>query len=109
MAKMTAKPEKERKELTDADVKKKAVKLVIVHLRKKLPQDAFVGSAGILDWIAQFEGQLEKPEFDVAACYDLRRELNDIIERTVDEELRFKLRDSWFSLGKALDKRVKKV
>ena len=109
VAKTTGKPEKERKELTDADVKKKAVKLVIVHLRKKLPQDTFVGSAGILDWIAQFEEQLEQPEFDVAACYDLRRELNDIIERTVDEELRFKLRDSWYSLGKALDKKVKKM
>ena len=109
MAKTTVKPEKERRELTDVDVKKKAVKLVIVHLRKKLPQDAFVGSASILDWIELFESQLEKPVFDVAACYDLRRELNDIIERTVDEELRFKLRDSWYSLGKALDKKVKKM
>jgi len=28
----------------------------------------------------------------------MRRELNDIIERIMDEEMRFKLRDSWYSL-----------
>ena len=97
-----------KKELTDADVKKKAVKLVVAHLKKKLPEESFLGSENIVNWIERFEELLEKPEFVVSECYDMRRELNDIIERTVDEDLRFKFRDSWFSLGKALDKKVKK-
>jgi hypothetical protein len=37
----------------------------------------------------------------------MRKQLNDLIERTLDEEIRFKLRDSWYSFGKALDKKVK--
>ena len=103
MAKETVK-----KEMTDADVKRKAVKLVIAHLRKKLPEESFIGSDNIVNWIERFEELLENPEFVVSEYYDMRRELNDIIERTVDEDLRFKFRDSWFSLGKALDKKVKK-
>ena len=97
-----------KKEITDADVKRKAVKLVVSHLVKKLPEENFIGSENILNWIARFEELLENPEFIISEYYDMRRELNDIIERTVDEELRFKFRDSWFSLGKALDKKVKK-
>jgi len=97
-----------KKELTDADVKRKAVKLVVAHLRKKLPQESFIGSEHILGWIEKMELLVEKPEFIVSEYYDMRRDLNDVIERTVDEDLRFKIRDSWFSLGKALDKKVKK-
>jgi hypothetical protein len=37
----------------------------------------------------------------------MRRALNDIIERTLEEEMRFKLRDSWYSMGKALDKKAR--
>ena len=96
-----------KREITDADVKRKAVKLVVSHLVKKLPEDNFIGSENILSWIAQFEELLEKPEFVISEYYDMRRELNDIIERTVDEDLRFRFRDSWFSLGKALDKKAK--
>jgi hypothetical protein len=96
-----------KKEITDADVKRKAVKLVVAHLRKKLPQELFIGSDSILSWLERFEELIEKPEFVASEYYDMRRELNDIIERTVDEELRFKFRDSWFSLGKALDKKIK--
>ena len=96
-----------KKEITDADVKRKAVKLVVSHLVKKLPEENFVASENILNWIARFEDLLEKPEFVISEYYDMRRELNDIIERTMDEELRFKFRDSWFSLGKALDKKAK--
>ena len=97
-----------KKEVTDADVKRKAVKLVVSHLVKKLPEDNFIGSENILNWIASFEELLEKPEFVVSEYFEMRRELNDIIERTMDEELRFKFRDSWYSLGKALDKKAKK-
>ena len=103
MAKETVK-----KEITDADVKRKAVKLVVSHLVKKLPEDNFIGSENIRNWIADFEELLEKPEFVVSEYFEMRRELNDIIERTMDEELRFKFRDSWYSLGKALDKKAKK-
>ena len=103
MAKETVK-----KEITDADVRRKAVKLVVSHLVKKLPEENFIGADNILNWIARFEELLEKPEFVTSEYYDMRRELNDIIERTVDEDLRFKFRDSWFSLGKALDKKVRK-
>lgn len=91
---------------TDADIKKKAVKLVIVHLKKKLSRD-FVGSENIKEWIEQMEEILAKPDFDISEYIAMRRKLNDIIERTMEEEIRFKLRDSWYSMGKALDKKAK--
>ena len=50
---------------------------------------------------------LIKEEFDIVEYFEMRRRLNDVIERTIDEEMRFKIRDSWYSLGKALDKKVK--
>jgi hypothetical protein len=84
------------------------VKLVVAHIVKKLPEDDFIGSDNILSWIARFEDLLEHPEFKRSEYFDMRRELNDIIERTVDDDLRSKFRDSWFSLGKALDKKVKR-
>lgn len=95
-----------KKVQTDADVKKKAVKLVISHMRKKVTEE-FVGSEHIMGWISDMENLLEKPEFNLVEYIEMRRNLNDVIERTVDEETRFKLRDSWYSLGKALDKKVK--
>ena len=102
MAKETAK-----KVQTDIDVKRKAVKLVIAHLKKKLPEEEFIGSEHITDWIADIEKLLEKQEFNMIEFIEMRHNLNDVIERTVDEEMRFRLRDSWYSLGKALDKKVK--
>lgn len=102
MAKETAK-----KVQTDIDVKRKAVKLVIAHLKKKLPEGEFIGSEHITDWIADIEKLLEKQEFHMIEFIEMRHNLNDVIERTVDEEIRFRLRDSWYSLGKALDKKVK--
>lgn len=95
-----------KKVQTDIDVKRKAVKLVMAHLKKKLPKD-FIGSEHITGWIADMEKIMEKPEFNLIEYIEMRKNLNDIIERTLDEELRFKLRDSWYSLGKALDKKVK--
>jgi hypothetical protein len=102
MAKETTK-----KVQTDIDVKRKAVKLVIAHLKKKLPEEEFIGSDHITDWIADIEKLLEKQEFNMIEFIEMRHNLNDVIERTVDEEIRFRLRDSWYSLGKALDKKVK--
>ena len=92
---------------TDIDVKRKAVKLVIAHLKKKLPQTEFIGMENITSWIGDMDELLAKDEFNLIEYIEMRRNLNDVIERTVDEELRFKLRDSWYSLGKALDKKVK--
>ncbi len=39
---------------TDADVKKKAVKLVIAHLKRKIPKD-YTGSDLINNWISEMD------------------------------------------------------
>ncbi len=91
---------------TDIDIKRKAVKLVIVHLKKKVSKE-FLGSEHINEWVADMEKLLEKSEFNIIEYIEMRKQLNDLIERTLDEEIRFKLRDSWYSFGKALDKKVK--
>lgn len=96
-----------KKVQTDIDVKRKAVKLVVAHLRKKLPEAEFIGMSHITSWISDIEKLLVKQEFNLIEYIQMRRNLNDVIERTVDEEMRYKLRDSWYSLGKALDKKVK--
>lgn len=91
---------------TDSDVKKKAIKQVIIHLKKKITSE-YVGSENLKEWIVQIEEILAKDEFVIKDYIMARKSLNDIIERTLDEEIRFKLRDSWYSLGKAMDKKVK--
>jgi hypothetical protein len=96
-----------KKVQTDNDVKRKAAKLVVAHLKKKLPEKDFLGKEHITNSINGMEELLLKEEFVLVEYHEMRRNLNDVIERTVDEELRFKLRDSWYSLGKALDKKVK--
>lgn len=98
---------KTKKIQTDSDVKRKAVKLVLAHLKKKVAEN-FIGADNVRDWIAEAEALLEKPEFNLIEYHELRRELNDVIERILDEEMRFKVRDSWYSFGKALDKKVKR-
>ncbi len=97
-----------KKVQTDFDVKRKAVKLVVAHLKKKLPENEFIGMENITSWINDMEELLGQEEFNMVEYIQMRRNLNDVIERTIDEELRFKLRDSWYSLGKALDKKVKR-
>jgi hypothetical protein len=95
-----------KKVQTDADVKRKAVKLVISHLKRKIPKD-YDSSEQLKNWLADMDDIMSKPEFDLIEYIEMRKQLNDIIERTMDEELRFKLRDSWYSMGRALDKKVK--
>jgi len=95
-----------KKILTDYDVKRKAVKLVIVHLKKKVP-DEYPGIEHLNEWVSEMEKLLEKPEFVIAEYFSMKKQLNGVIERILDEEIRFKIRDSWYSLGKALDKKVK--
>lgn len=96
-----------KKVQTDNDVKRKAVKLVVAHLKKKLPEEEFIAKDHIINWIGEMDELLQKEEFSLIEYIQMRRNLNDVIERTVDEELRYKMRDSWYSLGKALDKKVK--
>ncbi|HEX2925490.1 MAG TPA: hypothetical protein VHP38_04425 [Ruminiclostridium sp.] len=91
---------------TDTDVKRKAIKQVVLHIKKKITSE-YVGSENIKEWIEQIEEIIAREEFDIREYIQARKELNDIIERTLDEQMRFKLRDSWFSLGKALEKKVK--
>ncbi len=97
-----------KKVQTDNDVKRKAVKLVIAHLKKKVSSD-FMGSEHVNEWITDMEKLLDKPEFNFIEYIDMRKKMNDVIERTVDEEMRYKLRDSWYSFGRALDKKAKRT
>lgn len=95
-----------RKVLTDIDVKRKAIKLVIAHLKKKIPKE-FMGSEYLNQWINEIDDILKKEEFNILEYIDMRKRLNEIIERIPDEKIRFKVRDSWYSMGKAMDKKVK--
>jgi hypothetical protein len=95
-----------KKIITDVDVKKKAVKLVITHLKKKASKE-FLGYDNFYEWVVHMDKLLEKPEFNFLEYIEMRKSLNDVIERTMDEEMRYKLRDSWYSFGKALDKKVR--
>ncbi|NLG88737.1 MAG: hypothetical protein GX494_05890 [Clostridiaceae bacterium] len=104
---MDVKTEKNtKKELTDADVKKKAVKLVVAHLKKKASKE-YMGIDYLMDWLEEMEALLEKEEFDIREYHRMRRQFNDVIESTLDGAMRKKLRDSWYSMGKALDKKAK--
>jgi len=93
---------------SDTDVKRKAVKLVIAHLKKKVSKD-FLGSEHVNEWVSDMECLMDKPDFNIVEYIEMRRNLNDVIERILDEEMRFKLRDSWYSLGRALDKKAKRT
>lgn len=96
-----------KKVITDIDVKRKAIKLVIVHLKKKVPNE-FMGMEHFNEWVIAMEELLQKQEFVLLEHIQMRKNLNDVIERVLDENIRFKLRDSWVSLGKAIDKKVSK-
>ena len=95
-------------ELTDIDVKRKAVKLVIVHIRKKMEGKEFGGKEYVEEWLLEMDALLAKETFDKAEYMEMRRRFNDALERTIDIDMRNKFRDSWYSLGRALDKKAKK-
>ncbi|AGC68470.1 hypothetical protein Cst_c14810 [Thermoclostridium stercorarium subsp. stercorarium DSM 8532] len=103
---MNTKTEKKEKQLTDADVKRKAVKLVVAHLKRKANTE-FMGMEYLQAWLEDMEALLEKEEFDIKEYHRMRRQFNDVIESTLDENMRKKLRDSWYSMGKALEKKAK--
>ncbi|NLK68702.1 MAG: hypothetical protein GX283_06020 [Clostridiaceae bacterium] len=105
---MDTKTEKVVKKIqTDEEVKKKAVKLVVAHIKRKASQD-FSGIDYLNAWLEEMDALLEKEEFDIREYHEMRRHFNDVIESTLDANMRMKLRDSWYSMGKALDKKAKR-
>ncbi len=96
---------KKKKEITDADLQKKSVKLVVVHLRKKVDPDA-AGIDRVLSWLGDMEALLQEDGFDRSVYLNMRQQLYEAIEWVFDVELRNKLRNSWYSYGKAMDKKV---
>ena len=89
----------------DSEVKKKAVKLVVAHLKKKVTKE-YSGLEYLIDWFAEMDELLEKEEFDIKEYYALRKELNSVVESTLDLEMREKIRNSWHSMGKSLAKKA---
>lgn len=98
-----------KKVQTDEYAKKKAVNLVVLHIKKKL-EEAGEEAHAFNQWIIDMETLIDLPdgEFDIHKYYEMRRQLNDHIDCIYDVNLRYKLRDSWISFGKALDKKAKK-
>jgi len=96
---------KKKKEMTDADLQKKSVKLVVMHLKKKVDPDA-AGIDRLLAWLGEMEELLEKDGFDRVVYMNMRKQLYEAIEWVFDVDLRHKLRNSWYSYGKAMDKKV---
>ena len=96
---------KKKKEMTDADLQKKSVKLVVMHLKKKIDPDA-AGIDRLLAWLGEMEELLEKDGFDRVVYMNMRKQLYEAIEWVFDVDLRHKLRNSWYSYGKAMDKKV---
>lgn len=96
---------KKKKEMTDADLQKKSVKLVVMHLKKKVDPDA-AGIDRLLVWLGEMEELLEKDGFDRVVYMNMRKQLYEAIEWVFDVDLRHKLRNSWYSYGKAMDKKV---
>lgn len=99
------KENKKKKEITDADLQKKSVKLVVMHLKKKVDPDA-AGIDRVLTWLGEMEELLEQEDFDRVVYMNKRKELYEAIEWVFDVDLRHKLRNSWYSYGKAMDKKV---
>jgi hypothetical protein len=92
---------------TDFDVRRKAVKLVISHLKKKIPEQGTNMMDTLNTWMEEVEELLQREDFVLSHYVEKRKDLTDIIERVSDDEFRYKLRDSWFSLGKAIYKKAK--
>ena len=98
-----------KKVQTDEYAKKKAVNLVVLHIKKKL-EEAGEEAHVLNQWTIDMETllNLSDEKFDIHKYYEMRRQLNDHIDCIYDVNLRYKLRDSWISFGKALDKKAKK-
>lgn len=98
---------KRKREITDADLQKKSVKLVVVHLKKKIDEKE-PGINQVIDWINRMDKILEKDDFDRSEYLEMRKQLYNAIEWVFDADVRAKLRSSWYSFGKAMEKKVPK-
>ena len=96
-----------KKVMTDADLQKKSVKLVVLNLNKKIDPDA-AGIDRVCQWIDQMEILLAEDGFDRAKYLEMKKRLFEATEWVFDVDLRHKLRNSWYSFGKAMDKKVPK-
>ena len=96
---------KKKKEITDADVQKRSVKMVVTHLKKKI-HGIEAGIARLLDWIDEMDILLEEEGFDRTRYLEMRRNLYTATEWVFDVEVRSKLRSSWYSFGKAMEKKA---
>ncbi len=91
--------------LLDAALQKKSVKLVVMHLAKKINPD--IPSIGyVYAWLEEMEALLAKKDFVKSEYLEMRKKLYDAIEWIPDVEIRHRLRNSWYSFGKALEKKA---
>lgn len=91
--------------LLDAALQKKSVKLVVMHLGKKIDPD--MPSIGyVYSWLEEMEKLLAKEDFVKSEYIEMRKRLYDAIEWIPDVEIRHSLRNSWYSFGKALEKKA---
>ncbi len=94
-----------KKIMTDADLQKKSVKLVVLHLRKKVDPNT-PGIEQVCRWLDEMDFLLAKDTYVRSEYLEMRKKLNDAIEWVFDTETRQRLRNSWYSFGKAMDKKV---
>jgi len=94
-----------KKIVTDADLQKKSIKLVVMHLRKKVDPTA-QGISRVCEWIDDMEDLLSQESYNRADYFEMRKKLYDSIEWVMDVELRGSLRNSWTSFGKAMTKKA---
>jgi len=94
-----------KKEITDFGLQKKSVKLIILHMSRKIDKD-IIGINHVNEWLEDMNQLLAKEEYVRTEYLEMRRKLNEAIERVMDVEMRSKLRNSWYSYGRALDKKV---
>jgi len=95
----------EKHPATDAEVKHKAVRLVVAHMKKKVTGE-YSGIEYLAAWLDEMEALMADEAFDIREYHRMRKELNSVIESTLDETMRDSLRNSWYSMGKALEKKA---
>ncbi len=93
------------KKMEDNEGKNKAIKLVIAHLKRKVSKE-YMGIEYLVAWLEEMDELLKAEDFDIKEYHRMRRQLNSVIESTLDEEMRTKLRNSWYSFGRALEKKA---
>lgn len=91
--------------LLDAALQKKSIKLVVMHLEKKIAPDT-PGIGNVLVWLDEMNELLAREDFVKADYIKMRKKLYDAIEWVPDTETRHRLRNSWYSFGKALEKKA---